>query len=247
VDEPIDLTLARLREAAELYRQLAAARRDQEQGAARERSLAELDAEYEADARADAGRAADREQEAAALEAALREVEARLQQRRAAPRHDAATTARLAEDISALRRRRDQLEQQLLELWQSHEAAAGEDLAGAATSGVARERIRAERAERAARREKADLAVPEIEGELAVVMRRMPRRVCSRLQQIARRHADPVADLVAGACGSCGQSLTPQDAVDADREAALITCQGCGRYVVARSSRRTRAWGEDSR
>jgi predicted nucleic acid-binding Zn-ribbon protein len=244
VEEASELTLAKLRDLADLYRQLAVARRDQDHGARREQDLAALDAEYADDA-GDLDAAADgRRQESAALEATLREVEQKLQQRRAAPRHDASTTARLADEIATLQRRRDQLEQRLLELWQEQDRADRAGAAGQAEAATAREGIAAERAERAERRRKADLAVPEITGEIELLHRRLPRRVGSRLRQIARRHDDPVADLVQGACGSCGHRLPPQDAVDADREASLITCEGCGRYVVARSSRRTRAWGE---
>jgi hypothetical protein len=42
----LQLILARLRDAAELYRQLAAARRDADDGARRQDSLTALDAEY---------------------------------------------------------------------------------------------------------------------------------------------------------------------------------------------------------
>ncbi len=244
VDQPIVVTLGRLRDAADLYRQLAAATRDHERGATREADLAALDAEYQDDAQRQDLAAAARDRAGADLEATLREVEERLRKRRAAPRQDAVTTARLSEEIAALRQRRDQLEQQLLDLWQDHDQADRSDAAEHAAVAAARERIAAERAERRRRREQADQAVPEITGELEHLHRGLPRRISSRLRQLARRHADPIADLVQGACGSCGQSLTPQEAVDADREAALITCEGCGRYVVARSSRRTRAWGE---
>lgn len=240
MDQHVVVTLARLREAAELYRQLAEARRNQVRGQDRTADLAALSAEYGADL-AEAGEADRRQrQQVRRLEDELASLEARLCDRRARRAEDAGTIVALDREIAALHARREALEQQLLELWQQGDDRKAELSAEAAMTATVRERLARQQAELRERSQRADRAVPEITAELEYLVRLLPPRVASLLGRIAGRHADPVADLVQGACAGCGLSLPPQAAVDADREAALVRCQGCGRYVVARSSRRTR-------
>lgn len=239
----MQLTLARLRDAAELYRQLARARHDQSEGERRGANLEALDAEYAQDLEAAAQAQTVRRTEAEELEAELQALETRLRERRARKPHDADSQLAIARDIEALRSRRDQVEQQLMELWQRHE---NDDRAAAReTQGVndQRQNIAQRRQDQQERAAKAGRAVPEIEQDLHFLVRQLPPRLRSRLGRMAERLGDPVADLVQGACGSCGYAMPAQDAVDADREAALVVCQGCGRYIVARSSRKTRSGG----
>jgi uncharacterized protein len=236
----VTVTLARLREAAELYRQLEAARRDLAGERRRDADLQALAAEYGEDLHEAEDRARRLRSEARALEDELHGLEARLQDRRSRQTGDAGTVLALAGEIAALQRRRDAAERALLDLWQQGEATGGELAAEQAATRDVQSRLARERTEWHARAARADAAAPEIAAELEHLLRRLPRPVGSRLAQIARRHADPVADLVQGACAGCGQILPLQVAVDADREAGLVVCQGCGRYVVARSSRRTR-------
>lgn len=240
MDFQLELTLTHLRECAELYRQLATARRAQERGASRAEDLAALDAEHVEDR--DAARLADRQRRARTrrLEDELKAIEGKLQDRRSRQSSDAATVLALASEIAALRRRRDELEQHLLAAWQSDERAATELAADEAQAEAERERIARRWQDQAAQAVRAERAVPEIEGDLAHEIRQLPARIANRLERVARQVADPVADLVHGACAGCGHRLTPQEAVDVDREAVLAVCQGCGRYVVARCSRKTR-------
>ena len=243
MDLEVQLTIARLRDAAELYRQLARVRRDEQEGARRGRDLDALDAEYAADAAVARGEGEAGHVEAAGLERDLRALEARLQQRRSVRAPDAATQLALADEIAALRRQRDELEQRLLEVWQRDQDSDTIAAADAAEAAAERERIAERRQTQTARAERAGLARPEIENDLHHLLRRLPPRVASRLARLAGRHDDPIADLVQGACDSCGQALPAQLALDVDREAQLVTCQGCGRYVVPRSSRKTRDQG----
>jgi predicted nucleic acid-binding Zn-ribbon protein len=243
VDRERMLLFAHLREAADLYRQLAHARHGRDGTAERDEHLAGLASEYDQDA-ADADAAQRRDLAAVRrIEDELATVEQRLRDRRSRQDGRPGTVAALAAEISALRERRDQLEQQLLQAWQDVEQAAAGHEAHRQDAAAGRRRADRERADLADRADQAGRAAPRLETELEVVAARLPVRVARRLAQAARRHDDPIADLVEGACGSCGQHLPPQEAVDADREAALVTCQGCGRYVVARSSRRTRGTG----
>ena len=237
------LLFAHLREAADLYRQLAAARHGRDGSSGRDEHLAGLASEYDQDV-ADAD-AAERRDRAAVrrVEDELADVERRLRDRRARQDGRPGTVAALAADITALRARRDQLEQQLLQAWQDVEQAVAGHQAHRREAAAGRERAESERADLAGHADRAGREVPRLEAELDAVLARLPVRVARRLAQAGRRHDDPIADLIEGACGSCGQHLPPQEAVDADREAALVTCQGCGRYVVARSSRRTRGTG----
>ena len=231
----LDLALARLRDVADLYRQLSTARHDLSDSERREHDLAELDAEYVDDLAATGDDLRRRRQQARRLEDELKALEDRLQDRRSRQAGDAATVLALAGEIQSLRGRRDQLERELLDLWQTGETAAAALAEETRQAADQRRAIAARRRDHAESAGRAGRAVPEIEGELGHLVGQLPTKVGRRLQQVARRHVDPVANLVAGNCGSCGQSLPPQDAVDADREAALIVCQGCGRYVVARS------------
>ncbi|HOX25081.1 MAG TPA: hypothetical protein PLL30_04915 [Candidatus Krumholzibacteria bacterium] len=240
MDSPLAVTLARLRECAELYRLLAGARLARAQGADREQDLAALDAEYAGDLDAVALANRRRRAETRRLEDELKSLEDKLRDRRSRPASDASTALALAEEIAAMRRRRDELEQRLLAVWQDDDHAAVDLAAEAAAATAERERIASRRADHADRAARAERAIPELEGDLEHQIRQLPPRIGQRLRRVAGQQADPVADLVNGACAGCGQSLLPQEAVNADRETALVVCQGCGRYVVARSSRRTR-------
>jgi predicted nucleic acid-binding Zn-ribbon protein len=240
MDMQLELTLARLRDLADLYRERARAQLHQADGVRREADLVALDAEYADDLAAAEKDQRARDGEARRLEDELKALEAKLQDRRRRQATDAATVLALADEIANLRQKRDELEQQLLTIWQRNDLSAA-DLLGERDSVAAQRETLAHRREELARRAaQADRALPEIEGELGHLIRQLPVRVASRLTRLAQRLDDPIADLVGGACGTCGQSLPPQSAVDADRGSALVTCQGCGRFVVARSSRRTR-------
>jgi predicted nucleic acid-binding Zn-ribbon protein len=236
VDQELTITLARLREAAELYRQRARARRDGAAGS----DLAGLDAEYADDQRATERARQERAVAAARLEDELQSLENRLRDRRACRPADTATQQAIIRDVEAMRGRRDEIEKQLLALWQDHEVADRQDDRDDRDAAAARQKIATRQQAADRRRAQAELAVPEIESELAHLMKRLPPRVARQLERAGRRLDDPIADLVQGSCDSCGYAMPAQDAIDADREAALVTCQGCGRFVVPRSSRKTR-------
>ncbi len=244
MDFELEMTLARLRDAADLYRQLATARRQQDEGVRRDHHLTALDAEYKSDLAAAEKVGRSRNSEVRLLEDDLQSVEDKLRDRSSRQPVDAGTVLALADEIASLRKRRDALEQQLLDRWQQGDTAAAVLAGEREDAATERDKIARQKQDAADRAARADLAVPEIEGELAHLVKQLPARVAGSLRRIARRFPDPVADLLAGSCGGCGQSLPAQEAVDVDREKALIICQGCGRYVVARSSRKTRGWGE---
>ena len=240
MEQHLTVTLARLRDAAELYRQLDAAQRHRDDAQQRQADLLALDAEYAAD-QEEAGRSdRDGRDEVRRLTDELAALTAKLADRRQRAATEAKLAAALAVDIASLERCRDELQARIREV-QEQTARAGAALAADATVAAdARAGIARQREVLADCGRQAEAAVPEITEELAHLLRLLPPRVAGRLAQIARRHGDPVADLVQGACAGCGQTLPFQHAVDADREAALVICQGCGRYIIPRSSRRTR-------
>ncbi|MBD3220372.1 hypothetical protein GF314_03940 [bacterium] len=133
-----------------------------------------------------------------------------------------------------MRRRRDDIERKLLDLWQEPDD-------GPATA--ARQDIATRQGEQTARWQRAERARPEIERDLEYLLDRLPTRIARQLQRAAGRLDQPIADLVEGACDACGYAMPAQEAINADREAELITCQGCGRFIVPRSSRKTRDRG----
>lgn len=240
MEQSLIVTLARLREASELYRQLEEAGRHQMAAQSRARDLAALSCEYGEDLEPARRQERDLRSQARRLEDELEQIELKLQDRRSRRTGNAGAILALADELAALQARRVELERHLLELWQQNEDAARDLEAEQAAADAAQHRLARESEHLAVRCRRADRAVPEITNELLQLLQRLPRQVAGKLEKIAQRYADPVADLHLGACATCGQSLPPQKAVDADREVALVVCQGCGRFIVARSSRRTR-------
>ncbi len=240
MDQPLIATLACLRDAAELYRQLATAERHQAQAASRTVDLEAAVAEWDDDIAASAADGRRRQRDTIGLEDELEAIETKLRDCRSREARDATTAQALADQLEALQRRRVELEARLIERWQQDDRAAADRTAEVGAAAAARARLSVRQADLEQRRQRAERAVPEILAELEQLRGQLPARVGNRLAQVARRHADPVADLAQGACGGCGQRLTPQEALAVEREAQLLACQGCGRFVVSRSSRRTR-------
>lgn len=240
MDQQLDVTLARMRDVAELYRQLAQARHADTDGRRRQSDLGALDQEYADDLVVAAGERRAERVLVRKVEDDLQQVEAKLQDRRSRRPTDATTMAAIVSDIEALRKRRDELEQQLVELWGRDEVHADQQATETQDVQTRRDDIARRRQHEAERVAKAGLAQQDIEDELAGSLGRLPIRVAGRLKRLSTQLVDPVADLIQGTCGGCGQAMPPQDAVDVDRETALAVCQGCGRYIVARSSRKTR-------
>ncbi len=238
LDHELELTLAKMRDSADLFRELARARHDRSEGQRRARDLADAGAEFRQDEAAANDDLRRRRRDARQLEDELQTLENRIADRRSRPVTDPGTVLAVADEIRKLKVRREELEQRLLETWQQANGPVQD-----VETEVRREQVDRRRREQSERAERAGRAIPEIEGELDHQLGKLPIRLGRKLKQIVRRHDEPIADLIEGSCGGCGQSLPPQEAVDADRERALIVCQGCGRYVVARSSRRTRGWG----
>ncbi|MBD3220562.1 hypothetical protein GF314_04905, partial [bacterium] len=189
--QELAITLAHLRDAAELYRQLARARRDADEGHRREADLVALDAEYADDQARLAEQRRERSVEAARLEDELQTLEARLRDRRACRPADPATQEAVIRDVEAMRRRRDDIEGKLLDLWQEPDD-------GPATA--ARQDIATRQGEQTARWQRAERARPEIERDLQYLLERLPTRIARQLQRAAGRLDQPIADLVEGAC-----------------------------------------------
>jgi predicted nucleic acid-binding Zn-ribbon protein len=238
------LVLTHLREIAALYEELAVARGAVQSAPERADHLAELDREHRDDLAGEQDAVAARRSEARRLEGELRDLEARLQERReqrgglAGPQQVLA----LQRELAGLRERRDALERELLAAWETterEEAALG---VSAQRTDAARTEIATRAAGVAQRGARARAAVEEIDAELAGRLARLPVRVAKKLERLSARWPDPIAGLNAGACASCGYALPAQMALDADREANLVICQGCGRFVVVRRGLRAKEW-----
>ena len=236
--------LRTLRQVAALYDELARARSVTTTAPGRDEHLAALAAEHVADVADEADLVAVRRRDARRLEGELRDLEARLQERRArkAVVQDLHAAQALAHELEHLQAQRDGLEAQIFQAWDDAEAETARLAKAEAASGETVARIADEREDLAAREQKATAALAEVEAELREVLAGLPVRVTAKLGRLSARYDNPVAGLAAGGCDACGQMLPQQQAIDADHDRALPACTGCGRFIVARRGARRGEW-----
>ncbi|MFN2370776.1 MAG: zinc ribbon domain-containing protein [Candidatus Krumholzibacteriia bacterium] len=226
----IDVLVEFARREQELTEVLAAAARHRKEARDRQELLVEL-----ADDAALAGGALD-EAEAAyrRRERDLRDLEARLADRRGRQVGvaDRRQHRALAEEIAQLEARIDQLE---------NEAIAGLD--EASTRRSAAEAARSDEADLAARDlaahadlaagvARAEAALAEIRAELERLQRMLPPDVARHVARLRGRDGHAVAWVEQGACTGCFAQLPPQDGIAADQGRRLVKCASCARYVV---------------
>ncbi len=233
-----------LREVAGLYEELVRARTVVSEAAGRDAHLTGLSAEYTADLTDAAAIVADRRRQAHRLEGELRDLEARLQVRRArrARIHDAHSAAALASELEHLQVKRDALEAELIASWEAADAQTASLAETTETVDRQRSQIVERQGDLAQRREHASVAGLEVTQDLQAVLKRLPAPMAARLKRLATQLGNPIAGIVGGACDACGYQLPAQKAVDVDRDREVPTCNGCGRFIVARRGLRRGEW-----
>jgi predicted nucleic acid-binding Zn-ribbon protein len=233
-----------LRKAAALFEELARARTVTTAAPGRERHLVELAAEHEADVADEADLAAAKRREARRLEGELKDLEARLQERRARRTvvQDLHAAEAVAHELAHLQTQREALEARIFAAWEAAEAEEARLAAARSATGETVARIADEREDLQQREQQAATALAEVEVELQGALAALPARVTAKLNRLSGRYDNPVAGLTAGGCDACGQLLPQQQAIDADHDRALPVCTGCGRFIVARRGARRGEW-----
>lgn len=225
--------LVEIAELEELHTQ---ARQRVQLNARKDQDLRELQAEYEADAaKADAEskqtghdfRSRDRE---------IREVEARLADRRELLLGvtDNRQHLALTEEISALARRLDHLEDEAIAFLEEEESRvqhAGESRQESLAHGS-----ETEDALHSMERESKDLAdrIKNIELDLQRLVSMLPDADARHVQRLRQKLDQSVVFVHNGACCGCFNQLPVQEAINVDRGRTLVRCPSCLRYIVHR-------------
>ena len=211
----LERVLAELPAAGDALRREGAAARERREG--RERELADLDQGIRR-----------LEREIAEGEERRRREEAKLRQ--------LATEAHVAakqREIDALTARIETLETRVLEKIESQEILQRETELRRRSEGdtdVARERELGELERELASRGH-DLERTRLERERALT--ELDPALARRYRRAYGKHGHGcLAALRDGACGGCGESLPPQDALDLRHKGRILDCQGCGRLIL---------------
>jgi predicted nucleic acid-binding Zn-ribbon protein len=211
-----------------------AARADRGRKEARDRQ--ELLAELDEDARLAAGEVDEAEAAFRRRDRELRELEAKLAERRdrLVGLADRRQHRAVSEEIAALEARIDQLETEAI--GDLEEAAARRRTAGRA--GGVRDDLAARDLARhddlAAEVDRAEAGLQEIRAEIARLVGLLPPDVGRHAARLQKRDGHAVAWIDKGACTGCGMLLPPQEAAAAERGRAVVRCPACVRFVVRR-------------
>lgn len=226
----IDVLVELARREHELTESAAAADRGRKEARDRQELLVEL----ADDARLAKGDLDAAEAEFRRRDRDLRDLEARLAERRArlVGVSDRRQHRALGEEIAQLEARIAQLEDaaiaQLDEADRRRDAAAD---AGRDEADLARRDLAAH-ADLAARVDRAEAARAEIRAEIERLVAMLPPDVARHVARLRRRDGQAVAWAEQGACTGCFSQLPPQDAIAADQGRRLVRCASCMRYLV---------------
>lgn len=139
----------------------------------------------------------------------------------------------LNDEVRYLRRQIENKEETILtnmELVEKSQAqwdsASSELEAKAAEIKAELERIRAERLQSAQ-------AMEQAKKDLELYLDKLDVRTVTWYQRRAQRQDQPVVWMNKDACGACHARLTPQMQLEVKNGTSLVTCQSCGRIVVA--------------
>ncbi len=215
---------------------LAEARSALARGRRQRRDQRELAAEYDADA--DAADAELRRAETGFRRRAreIRELEETLRAKRdlLVGLVDRRQHRALGEEITALERRRDRLEDEAYELLDEAEVHSGEVAEARQDGSRAQDRRSVAEAELAAAHDRVDATEHEAATEIARLVDLLPADVARHVGRLRSRGDRAVVWLQDGACGGCFGLLPPQQAIAVDKGRILVRCASCSRYVVHR-------------
>ena len=164
----------------------------------------------------------------------LRALETRLADRRArlVGVSDRRQHRALGEEIAALVRRIDQLEEEAIAALDTVDARRDEAAGAHRDQDELARRDLAVHADLEARVRQAEVAQAEIQAEIDRLVSMLPPEVSRHVVRLRRRDGHAVAWVEGGACTGCFAQLPPQEAIAADLGRQLIRCSSCTRYVV---------------
>jgi predicted nucleic acid-binding Zn-ribbon protein len=146
---------------------------------------------------------------------------------------DAREWRALNEEIRYIQRQIEEREEQTLTAMEMAEKAEG-GLSGVASAIEARRQELADAKQVVvAERARVQAALEQAIAERQAFVASVPAVTLRWYERQARRFPMPVVWLWEGACSFCHKRLTPQAQIEVKRMQALITCEGCGRIVVA--------------
>ncbi|HTM58659.1 MAG TPA: C4-type zinc ribbon domain-containing protein [Candidatus Udaeobacter sp.] len=139
----------------------------------------------------------------------------------------------LLHEIEGVKRRRSDLETDVLTRMEEEEAA-GRARPALEKSLAAVEAERAQRFERMSSEETADRdELAGIEKRRAAELEKLPAATRSRYERVRQsREGRAVVAVIKNACGGCYRSLPPQVLQEARRRDRVLVCEGCGRLLV---------------
>lgn len=137
----------------------------------------------------------------------------------------------LQEDVAALARSRDHLEDQILSLFDQVEVLKGEADESRRACQALEARLTAHMAHFEAARNHLDAEIAGLEGERATLAARVEPRALKKYEGIAAREDGVgMVAILGGFCGGCRNDVPPQF-VSRIREGRIITCERCHRIL----------------
>ncbi len=202
----------------------------------KDHDLAELQAEYEADAQAAAAEAGTRGRDFRTINREVKETEARLADRRdrLIGVSDRRQHRALTEEISSLENRLERLEEEAILILEAEEtdteaaeAVRQESREMEARAQAEHEAMGAESRTMADRLANIELDLNRLVGMLPEAEKRHVTRLRGKLDRsVVFQHN--------GACRGCFNQLPVQEAINVDRGRTLVRCPSCLRYIVHR-------------
>lgn len=202
----------------------------------KDRSLHELQDEYQADAEEAARQAGDRGRSFRVIERDIRETTDRLadRRRRQAQVSDPRQHQALDQEIAALQVRLSGLEDQALACLDEEEVLAG--AADTARRETGEHGLRTERDRLEIREQSRAMAerVGHIDQDLHRLLAMLPPGEKRHVERLRGKLSRSVVYQHNGACCGCFNQLPVQEALNVDRGRTVVRCPSCLRYIVHR-------------
>ena len=204
-------------------------------GRKRERDLRQLRVEYAADAQEAKGRLQELQDQNKALQAEVDDFNEKAKRYggRLNEIQDQREWRALNDEVRYLRRQVENREEQMLANLELIEKAEAVWKASHAEFEAKEEAINNERNKILAEREMHEKKMTAAAEALEAYLKNTDDRTVSYYRRRAARQDQPVVWMEKGACSSCHARLTAQMQLEISQGRSLVTCQTCGRVIVA--------------